>query len=104
MTKKKVVAKRPVGRPRVGTAKPTRASTATKKKPTKRLVSRRVANTKKGFFPNPSNRYTIPVIQIAPDGHEYIVCKCEDIDIAHVVALILSSKAKKNVSYIARSK
>jgi hypothetical protein len=40
---------------RKGTAKPYRRSQATKKAPTKRLVSRRKSNTEKGYFPNPIN-------------------------------------------------
>jgi hypothetical protein len=42
-------------RPRLGTAKPTRVSSATGKKPSKRLVSRRKRNKAKGYFPNPLN-------------------------------------------------
>lgn len=41
-------------RPRIGAAKPTRASSATGMRPSKRLVSRRKANTRKGYFPNPA--------------------------------------------------
>lgn len=41
-------------RPRIGTTKPKRASTATGKAPTKRLVKRRKANTEPGYFPNPA--------------------------------------------------
>ncbi len=41
-------------RPRIGKAKATRASTATGKKASKRLIARRKRNGKKGFFPNPS--------------------------------------------------
>lgn len=40
-------------RPRLGTKKPTRASSATGRAPTKRLVKRRKTNTRKGYFPNP---------------------------------------------------
>lgn len=43
-------------RPRIGAAKPQRVSSATGKRPTKRLVSRRKANTRKGYFPNPRRR------------------------------------------------
>lgn len=43
-------------RPRIGAKRPTRASSATGKAPTKRLVKRRKANTVKGFFPNPKVR------------------------------------------------
>lgn len=43
-------------RPRTGTKKPTRASTATGKAPTKRLVKRRKANMKAGYFPNPRKK------------------------------------------------
>jgi len=39
--------------PRVGTARPRRVSQVTKKPPTKRLVTRRKANVKAGYFPNP---------------------------------------------------
>ena len=41
-------------RPRIGAAKPSRPSSATGKRPSKRLVSRRKANTRKGYFPNPA--------------------------------------------------
>lgn len=40
-------------RPRIGKKKPTRPSTATGKRASKRLVARRKRNGKKGFFPNP---------------------------------------------------
>lgn len=39
--------------PRIGTKKPLRKSQVTKKPPTKRLVTRRKKNAKKGYFPNP---------------------------------------------------
>jgi hypothetical protein len=39
--------------PRIGTAHPKRRSQITKKAPSPRLVSRRVKNTRKGYFPNP---------------------------------------------------
>lgn len=38
---------------RIGTARPKRVSQITKKHPTKRLVTRRLKNTAKGYFPNP---------------------------------------------------
>jgi hypothetical protein len=41
--------------PRLGTARPRRVSQVTKKPPTKRLVTRRRANTQAGYFPNPVN-------------------------------------------------
>lgn len=41
--------------PRIGTARPRRVSQVTKKPPTKRLVTRRKANVKAGYFPNPVN-------------------------------------------------
>lgn len=41
---------------RIGTAKPNRPSQITGKPPTKRLKARRVSNTKKGYFPNPTNK------------------------------------------------
>ncbi len=40
--------------PRIGTAAPKRRSQATGKAPSKRLVTRRKANAKKGYFPNPA--------------------------------------------------
>lgn len=43
-------------RPRIGTAKSKRRSTATGKAPTKRLISRRVKNSRKGYFPNPKTK------------------------------------------------
>jgi hypothetical protein len=39
--------------PRTGTKRPRRASQITKKPPTTRLVARRKANSKAGYFPNP---------------------------------------------------
>lgn len=41
--------------PRIGTRKRLRASQATGKKPTRRLIRRRSANTRKGYYPNPSS-------------------------------------------------
>ncbi len=41
-------------RPRLGTTKPRRASSSTGKRPTARLVARRLKNTRKGVFPNPA--------------------------------------------------
>ena len=46
-------------RPRIGTAKPARASSATGKPPTKRLKARRKANSRKGYFPNPNGQTVI---------------------------------------------
>jgi len=40
--------------PRIGTARPRRKSQITGKTPSKRLVKRRTANKKPGYFPNPS--------------------------------------------------
>jgi hypothetical protein len=37
----------------LGTSKPRRRSQVTKRPPSKRLVSRRMSNTKRGYFPNP---------------------------------------------------
>jgi hypothetical protein len=42
--------------PRTGTKRPRRVSQITKKAPTTRLVARRRANSKAGYFPNPSKR------------------------------------------------
>jgi hypothetical protein len=42
--------------PRLGTKRPRRVSQITKKPPTKRLVTRRKANTQAGYFPNPTKR------------------------------------------------
>jgi len=57
--------------PRIGTAHPKRRSAITKKTPSKRLVARRKANVKKGYFPNPllnkSNR-SIASIKHSPFG------------------------------------
>lgn len=47
-------------RPRIGSAKPGRVSSATGMRPSKRLVSRRKSNTRKGYFPNPINAAAIP--------------------------------------------
>jgi len=61
---------------RIGTAKPKRASQATGKAPTKRLVSRRKANTTPGYFPNPAEvtkAHTSPR-QPAKREYPYIVC------------------------------
>lgn len=44
--------------PRIGTARPRRPSQITKKAPSKRLVARRSANTRRGYFPNPSTEST----------------------------------------------
>lgn len=55
---KKPAVKRPARKAnpakRIGTKKPTRASAATGKAPSKRLVKRRKANTAEGYFPNPA--------------------------------------------------
>lgn len=50
--KRKVKAKKNPAK-RIGTARAGRPSQITGKKPTKRLVTRRKTNTKKGYFPNP---------------------------------------------------
>lgn len=64
-------------RPRLGTKKPTRVSSATGRAPSKRLVRRRKTNTRKGYFPNPSEvqraqRYANPVrpLRSAPEKME----------------------------------
>lgn len=54
--KRKTIKKNPA--PRIGTKKPNRRSQATGKAPTKRLVQRRKANAKKGYFPNPTESKT----------------------------------------------
>ena len=68
-------------RPRMGTAKAGRVSSATGKRPTKRLVSRRKSNTRKGYFPNPVDNF-----KFAPPGkfwvyftnHQYFADKTFD--------------------------
>jgi hypothetical protein len=52
-------------RPRIGASKPGRVSSATGMRPTKRLVSRRRANTRKGYFPNPALP-AIPGVHVEP--------------------------------------
>lgn len=49
-------------RPRIGASKPGRVSSVTGMRPTKRLVSRRKANTRKGYFPNPGPGVSTPKI------------------------------------------
>ena len=53
-------------RPRIGTAKATRASSATGKPPSKRLKARRKANSRKGYFPNPNGQSAHPRKLVAP--------------------------------------
>lgn len=55
-------------RSRLGTKKPRRASTATGRAPTKRLVARRKANVKKGYFPNPGEIRSAHAKSPAPRG------------------------------------
>lgn len=59
--------------PRIGTAKPKRRSQATGKAPTKRLVTRRKANAKKGYFPNPAEVVKAHKTAYTPSDKKYIV-------------------------------
>lgn len=56
---------------RKGTTKVNRVSQITKKKPTKRLVARRKANTEKGYFPNPTKKKKFYIVHEHKEGVLY---------------------------------
>ncbi len=60
-------------RPRIGKKKPLRASSATGRAPSKRLISRRKRNAKKGYFPNPRKpSYVVEVFPFAKGKWQFI--------------------------------
>lgn len=84
---KPVRAKNPA--PRVGTKRPRRVSQVTKKPPTKRLVTRRKANTKAGYFPNPIT-YSVYANY---ERKKVYICNCDDLSYANAIALLLNREA-----------
>ena len=86
---------------RKGAARPRRVSQATKRPPTKRLVERRQANVKKGYYPNPTvERITHCVLQLH-GGNEEVVCFTRRADYAGIIAKVLQEKARPGVKYVA---
>lgn len=84
---------------RKGTAKPRRASQVTKKPPTKRLVARRVANVKPGYFPNPiCDKITHALVQHHATRKEYICYTHGDMN-ALILCELLNLNARKGVEF-----
>ena len=85
---------------RHGTASPRRRSQITKAPPSKRLVLRRMENSKKGYFPNPMAMYNKwAVIQKAPSGKIVKVCETDVTEHAQVIASLLNTKAAKGAKF-----
>jgi hypothetical protein len=96
--------------PRVGTARPRRASQITKKPPTKRLVKRRVVNTKKGYFPNPvdpveglnewgGKAFKFAIVQRAIDNNASVVALIPNQKDAVIFVGLLNKHAAKGVLF-----
>lgn len=86
--------------PRIGTKRPLRASRATKKKPTKQLVARRLVNKKKGYFPNPlaANTMKYVVVQRSTKGDEHI-CYTTNNKYSMIIAEIFQKQAATGVTF-----
>lgn len=96
---------------RKGTAQPRRVSQITKRPPTKRLVSRRLANTAPGYFPNPTHKYAdsreFPEFSITQsdsneqpfEGEWEYVCHVDGRETAKTLVKILQKHARKGFYY-----
>lgn len=78
--------------PRIGTARPRRASQVTGKLPTKRLVARRVSNTKKGYFPNPPTHDIFHAIVVTLNKKKTIIAISKNAIYANNIAQLLTEE------------
>jgi hypothetical protein len=96
--------------PRIGTASPRRRSQITKKPPTKRLVKRRVVNTKKGYFPNPvdpveglnewgGKAFKFAIVQRPADNNASVVALIPNQKDAVIFVDLLNKHAAKGVLF-----
>lgn len=77
-----------------------RVSQITKKKPTKRLVKRRVKNTEPGYFPNPiTTKLKFAVYQLKGIERRF-VCAVETASNAKQIADVLDSHARGGVQFV----
>lgn len=98
------------GAPRKGTASPRRKSQITGKKPTVRLVRRRQANSKAGYFPNPAMTsawaetggvaYKYAIVQRAPGGDVTDVALVKSMADAKVMVGLLQQHAQAGVKFL----
>lgn len=96
LVESKAVRKNPA--PRKGTAKPRRVSQATKRPPTKRLVARRQANVKLGYFPNPINE-AISHVVVQRTTHDEHICYTTNQKTAEQICDLLHLHAPKRVLF-----